>query len=645
MDGEGTALSSLAEPIELRLVDPEVNIAPVFTSEPAFILDENIAEVGTVEAVDGNAGDIVTYAIAPDVGDATLFTIDAGTGALSFLAAPDFEGEQNSFTLTVEAADGTDTTTQDITIDILDVAEPATAVLLTPVAFDENVPGAVVADVATDGDTPTVAADFVLGGTDAALFELVDTPDVGVQLKLIDTEAGDFEAETQPEVTVAFGDIVSEPFSPAPSDVDELATEVVLTPIAFDENVEGAVVATVEADDPDGAPVAADYALVGDDAALFQLIDGETGVELALAEGISLDFEAEIQPSVTVEYQGIQSALFTPAPSDVDEAASAVAITPVSVDENVAGAKVADVAVDDPDGAPLAGDLILGGDDAALFQLIDGENGVELLLAEGVSLDFEAPEQPSVTIEYQGIVSDAFSPAPNDVDELATEVVLTPVSVDENDAGAKLADVSVDDPDGAPLAADLSLSGEDAALFALVDGENGVELVLAEGIALDFEAAEQPSVVVVYQGIESAPFTPAPADLDEDATAVTIIGVTFDENIEGAKVAKVSVDDPDGAPLAAELVLGGDDAALFELIDGENGVELVLAEGVSLDFEAAEQPVVTVEYQGIVSAAFTAQPSDVDEPATEVLVTPVSVDENDAGAKLADVSVDDPDGA
>ncbi|MEL6476807.1 MAG: putative Ig domain-containing protein, partial [Pseudomonadota bacterium] len=210
-----------------------------------------------------------------------------------------------------------------------------------------------------------------------------------------------------------------------------------------------------------------------------------------------------------------------------------------------------------------------------------------------------------------------FTPAPNDLDEAATAVILTPVAVDENDPGAKLADVAADDPDGAPAAAEFSLEGEDAALFALVDGENGVELVLAEGVSLDFEAAEQPSVTVVYQGIASEPFTPAPADVEEAATSMTLTPVSVDENLAGAVVAQVDVEDPDGVVVAADLTLSGPDQDLFELVDGESGIELKLVEGASLDFEAPAQPQVTVSIDGL-SEDFTPAPNDVLENGIQV---------------------------
>ena len=104
---------------------------PSFTSRAAFSVPENVAAVGTVVAVDGDAGDDVTgYAIAGGA-DQALFEIDAESGALSFMTAPDFESPQdqnadNTYAVTVEATSGAGarekTATQAIAVTVTNVA-------------------------------------------------------------------------------------------------------------------------------------------------------------------------------------------------------------------------------------------------------------------------------------------------------------------------------------------------------------------------------------------------------------------------------------------------------------------------------------------------------------------------------------------
>ena len=85
--------------------------SPSFTSSDAFSVDEGINTIGTVEATDAD-GDQVTFSVSgSDV------SIDSVSGALTFNSAPDYES-QTSYTFTVTASDGTNTTDQEITVTI-----------------------------------------------------------------------------------------------------------------------------------------------------------------------------------------------------------------------------------------------------------------------------------------------------------------------------------------------------------------------------------------------------------------------------------------------------------------------------------------------------------------------------------------------
>ncbi|MGY6215846.1 peroxidase family protein [Methylolobus aquaticus] len=104
------------------------NSAPTFTSDPAPALDENTTFVTTVTAVDTDVpAQTLSYAIAGGA-DAGLFQIDATTGDLSFIDAPDFEtpGDadgDNLYDVTVEVSDGLFAVTQDLSITLNNVDE------------------------------------------------------------------------------------------------------------------------------------------------------------------------------------------------------------------------------------------------------------------------------------------------------------------------------------------------------------------------------------------------------------------------------------------------------------------------------------------------------------------------------------------
>lgn len=68
-----------------------VNEAPAFTAGPTAVsVAENTLAVADYDAADPDAGATLVFGIAGGA-DATRFTIDASTGALSFIAAPNFE--------------------------------------------------------------------------------------------------------------------------------------------------------------------------------------------------------------------------------------------------------------------------------------------------------------------------------------------------------------------------------------------------------------------------------------------------------------------------------------------------------------------------------------------------------------------------
>ena len=90
--------------------DDEANAPPVFTSDAAPDVPENMTEVVTVVATDADGDTPISYALTGGA-DQSKFSIDAASGVLTFAAAPDFEAptdadENNVYEVTVEAASG-----------------------------------------------------------------------------------------------------------------------------------------------------------------------------------------------------------------------------------------------------------------------------------------------------------------------------------------------------------------------------------------------------------------------------------------------------------------------------------------------------------------------------------------------------------
>jgi len=102
------------------------NAAPTITSGGTFSVSENSTAVTTVVATDAEAN-ALTYSIAGG-SDADKFWIDSGTGALTFLSAPDYEsptdlGANNVYNLTVVVSDGLLTAQKDIVVTVTNVSD------------------------------------------------------------------------------------------------------------------------------------------------------------------------------------------------------------------------------------------------------------------------------------------------------------------------------------------------------------------------------------------------------------------------------------------------------------------------------------------------------------------------------------------
>jgi hypothetical protein len=134
-DGGGALEQVISSP---AIVDDDgTNQAPVIASNGGgFTARLNVAEnttlVTQVRASDAD-GDALGYHLVGGV-DQALFSLDAATGSLRFLAAPDYESPQgqsdigadtpdNTYKVMVQVSDGQATDTQAITVTVTDVAE------------------------------------------------------------------------------------------------------------------------------------------------------------------------------------------------------------------------------------------------------------------------------------------------------------------------------------------------------------------------------------------------------------------------------------------------------------------------------------------------------------------------------------------
>lgn len=97
---------------------------PLFTSLSTIAVNENEYNAITLTATDTNP---VSFNISGV--DSASFTLNNTTGVVTFVTPPDFESK-SSYAFTATASDGVNSSTQNVTITILDVAEIPTLVVI-----------------------------------------------------------------------------------------------------------------------------------------------------------------------------------------------------------------------------------------------------------------------------------------------------------------------------------------------------------------------------------------------------------------------------------------------------------------------------------------------------------------------------------
>lgn len=167
-DGEDTVTQNVS------ITVTNIDEAPLISTGIAFTVQENSSGAVFTAAATDPEGNPVTFSL--EGADAALFSLDAGTGEVSFTASPDFEAPadsdgDNTYEVTLVASDGSQTTRQGITVDVTNVAEgSATSITSsTTSTVSENQTSAYV--IRATGEDGAVLT-YSISGTDAALFNV-----------------------------------------------------------------------------------------------------------------------------------------------------------------------------------------------------------------------------------------------------------------------------------------------------------------------------------------------------------------------------------------------------------------------------------------------------------------------------------------
>lgn len=570
-----------------------VNEAPTITSNlgnTTITLAENTSAVTTVTASDPD-GTAQTYSIAGGT-DAARFTIDAVSGALAFVQAPDFEAPadanaDNTYQVIVRTSDGALSATQTLTVVVGNINE-------TPVIVSDGGAASASLQVLENSTavTTVVASDqegtprsyAIAGGSDAAKFTIDAATGVLSFATAPDHDvAGDADGDNVYDVIVQASDGVTADTQALAVTVGNINEAPVLAPVATLSVLEGQLAAgTILANDVDGQALV--YSISGGaDAALFA-IDAQTGALSFLTEP---DFEAPVDADADNRYDveitvsdGTLSAsqALTVAVGTVDDAPEFTSGSSFGPAENVTAVGI--VAASDAEGTTIAY-AISGGADAALFS-IDAASGA---LSFTTAPDHEAPADGNGDNLYEVVVaaSDGFnstaqtlSVSVSDVDEAVVITSAPSFGLSENTTA--IGTVAAVDPEGSPITFSIA-GGADAAMFA-VDANSGA---LSFVTAPDFEAASDANGDNLFEVNVSA--SDGTSETQQSVTvavsnaneAPQIVSSSARSVTEGSlAVGTVQGTDIDGDALTYAIT-GGADASRFAINSASGALSFVTA--------------------------------------------------------------------
>jgi len=572
--------------VERALTIQVVNINEAPTE--VFLTPTDIAEdapagtvVGQLTAADPDVGDTHTFEFVAGQGDADNGAFVIVGQELRTVGALDFE-TQNEYHVRVRATDlGGLSVETALVIQVTDVNESPTNVILTPTTVAEDAPAGTVVGLLTALDPDADDAhtfELVVGegDVDNGAFEIV-----GQELRTVG--ALDFETQNQYHVRVRATDLgglsVETALVIQVTDVNEAPTDVLLTPSAVaDAAPAGTVVGLLTAADPDAGDVHTFELVAGEgdaDNEAFEIV----GQELRTVGVLDFQTQSEYQLRVRATDLGglsVETALVVLVIGDNEAPTEVLLTSNVVAEDTPAGTVVGLLSADDANAGDVhTFELVVGDGDADndAFEIVGQQ------LRTVATFDFETQNEYHIRVRATDLgglsVETSLVIQVTDVNESPTDVILTPTTVAEDaPAGTVVGLLTALDPDA-----------DDAHTFELVVGEgdvdNGAFEIVGQELrtvgVLDFETQNQyhvrvratdlgglsveTALVIQVTDVNEAPTDVAltPDTVAEDAPAGTVVGL-------------LTALDPDADDVHTfELVVGEGDAdnGAFEIVGQE----------------------------------------------------------------------------
>ena len=158
---------------ELVITVTDVDEAPAIISDASISVPENTTTIVYSATATDPENNSLTYSLSGT--DATNFSIDPGSGAISFTTIPDYENPvdsqaNNLYSLTLEVSDSTHTISQALTIAVTNIDEPPTITSATAASIPENTTTTIYTASASDPENGALS--YSLSATDAANFSI-----------------------------------------------------------------------------------------------------------------------------------------------------------------------------------------------------------------------------------------------------------------------------------------------------------------------------------------------------------------------------------------------------------------------------------------------------------------------------------------
>jgi large repetitive protein len=618
---DGTLTSSHAFTINVSDVPLPT---PVDTNAAANSVAEGAANgstVGVTATANDPNGPATTYSLTGDTSGGG-FTINATTGVVTVADGTKIDYESSpghAYTITVQANDGLQTTSQNFTIGVTDVA-PSTPT-------DSNAAANTVVEGAANGSTVGVTASSTDVNGPAVTYSLTgDTSGGGFTINAVtgvvtvaDSTKIDFETAAGHAYTVTAqasdGTLTSsQTFTIAVTDVapstpvDSNAGANTVAEGAANGSTVGVTASSTDINGP-----AVTYSLVGDTSGGGYTINSATGV-VTVADGTKIDYESAPGHNDIINVQASDGTL-------TSSQTFTIAVTDVApsqpVDSNAAANTVAEgAAINTTVGVTASSTDVNGGqvtytlgiDSSGGGFKVDPNTGV-VSVADGTKIDYESSGVGhSYTVSV--IPTDGTLPGNAQTFTIAVTDVAPSTPVDSNAAANTVVEgaangtavgVTASSTDVNGPAVTYSLIGDTSGGGFTINAATGV-VTVADSTKIDFESSAGHAYTVTAQASDgtlssSQTFTIAVTDVspstpvDSNAAANTVAEGAANGSTVGVTASSTDVNGP-----PVTYTLTGDTSGGGFTINSSTGV-VTVADSTKIDYESSPGHAYTVTAQ------------------------------------------------